>query len=125
MILFKEFIFVGLGGFIGAVARYGFYVLAAGLHLNSFPLSTLAVNVLGSFLIGFLSVFFEGSKHYYRLFIVVGMLGGFTTFSSFSHETMLLFQNNQPWHAMANVALNIMLCLVCVFAGFKIGKLLY
>jgi CrcB protein len=122
MNIFKDFLFVGAGGAIGSVLRYCAYLLFAGSAARNFPLATLAVNAAGSFLIGFLSVFLQGSNERWRLFLSVGILGGFTTFSSFSHETMVLFNNNQFLHAVINVALNVFLCLLCVFIGFKVGK---
>ena len=87
-----------------------------------FPYSTLFVNSVGSFLIGYLAVSFSGAhNNCWRLFLIVGLLGGFTTFSAFSHETLVLFNNNQPFQALLNVAANLVFCLLFVFLGFKIA----
>ncbi len=116
----KNIIFIALGGSIGAVGRY----LISRYFDNSFPLSnipigTLAVNMIGGFLIGSLFALF----HYYsvsseiRLFLAIGILGAFTTFSSFSFETINLFKQNGITYALLNVTLNNVLCLLMVVAG--------
>jgi CrcB protein len=122
MNILKDFLFVGAGGFIGAVLRYLVYFVFAKCLAHSFPFATLVVNASGSLVIGFLGVFLQNSNVCWKLFFLAGVLGGFTTFSSFSHETMILLNNNQFYHAFINIALNIFLCLLCVFIGFKIGK---
>jgi CrcB protein len=118
----KDLLLVGAGGFLGAAARHGVYLLFAARSINSFPLATLAVNAVGSFLIGLLGVILPANCGW-RLFFIVGILGGFTTFSTFSYETMILLNNNHYLHAFLNILLNIALCLISVFAGFKIGSL--
>ncbi len=116
----KNIIYIALGGSIGAVSRY----LISRYFDNSFPLSnipigTLAVNMIGGFLIGLLFALF----HYYsvsseiRLFLAIGILGAFTTFSSFSFETINLFKQNGITYALLNVTLNNVLCLLMVVAG--------
>jgi len=115
---------VGAGGFLGSAARYGICLAMARCGGNSFPLGTLTVNVSGSFLIGLLAVMLESANYHWRLFLIVGILGGFTTFSSFSQETLVLFNNNHAFHAFMNIALSLVLCLACVFAGYKLGKVL-
>jgi CrcB protein len=122
MNILKDFLFVGTGGFIGAILRYFICFVFANHITNSFPFATLMVNTLGSLIIGFLGVFLQNSNDYLKLFFLVGILGGFTTFSSFSHETMVLLNNNQLFHALANITLNVFLCLLCVFIGFQAGK---
>lgn len=120
----KELFIVGAGGFLGAAARYGVYAaMARAGFMAAAP--TLAVNVTGSFLIGFLMAFASDGRHALRLFLIVGVLGGFTTFSAFSHDTFALFNNKQTLHALVNIALNLLLCLACVFAGVKAGKLVF
>ena len=125
MTFIKEILFVGIGGFLGSVARYGVYLAVARITGSSFPFGTLAVNVIGSFIIGFVVVLLQDAHYLWRLFLMVGIIGGFTTFSAFSHETLVLFNNNQVFHALLNIALNIILCLVCVLAGFKLGKIFW
>ena len=94
--------------------------------VHSFPVGTLAVNVLGSFLIGFLAAeaLFSLDRHPVRATtLIVGCLGGFTTFSAFSLETMKLVQAGEPGHALLNVAANVGLSLLCTAAGFALGRL--
>jgi fluoride exporter len=92
-----------------------------------FPYGTLAVNILGSFLIGFLmSVFDERFvvQPMLRIFLTVGVLGGFTTFSSFSYETMALLRDGSYTLGLLNVAGSVGLCLVAAWVGITVGKLL-
>ena len=116
----------GLGGFIGCAARYGIGV--ALLHrstLLSFPLATLLVNVTGSFLIGLLTAGAATRgllNDDARVFVVVGILGGFTTFSSFSYDTMHLWRESGAVRAGLNVGLNVLLCLVAVWLGDAAGR---
>lgn len=116
-------VIVGAGGFLGAAGRY----LCSGLinqrsNAGVFPLGTLAVNILGAFLIGFLSELFAQcmpERKRLLLFFTTGITGGFTTFSTFSLETMGLFE--QGHHGLG--VLNILLSVLCCLAGVVIGKL--
>lgn len=118
-----KIVMVAMGGACGAVLRYG--VVAATQWLGvAFPLGTLTVNVFGSFLIGVVSVYWlatgtAGSES--QWFFQTGLLGAFTTFSAFSLDTMLLWQNGQTKAAALNVILNIVLCLAAVAAGMALG----
>jgi CrcB protein len=121
-------VLVGLGGFLGSVLRYGVsgLVQRLGPAGGAFPLGTLGVNALGSFLIGLLGgladsrgLFGPGA----RLLIFLGLLGGFTTFSSFSYETLQLLKDGQ-WHlAGLNVAGQLLLGLGAVWLGWGLGRL--
>ena len=98
----KQLFYVGLGGCIGSIARFG--VSKLNLHWNflSIPMGTLLVNVLGSFLIGFIVGVSQKSNLIsadLRLFLMVGVCGGFTTFSSFTNENLMLLQNGQFFSA--------------------------
>lgn len=98
---------VGIGGFIGAVLRFS---LHTAIPADKFPWGTLAVNVIGSFILGymFFAYAFDGSlSNEWRAFLGVGVLGAFTTMSTFSVETMSLFQENEAAKAMGNILLNI------------------
>lgn len=120
-------VFVGAGGFLGAVARWalsGAITRAAGV---AFPWGTLCVNVLGSLLIGFLMGLVEyrgtlGPEA--RAFLIVGGLGAFTTFSTFSHETMALVRTHQLMLAFANAVCSVVSCLVAAAAGWALAKAL-
>ena len=120
--MLKEFFYVGMVGALGAVMRYGVSLFCAAAFKFNFPLATLFVNFTGSFLIGILAAALLPEQNALRLFLVVGILGGFTTFSTFSQETLLLFNNGQTMHALANITLNITLCLLFVFLGFKAAR---
>lgn len=122
-------IWVGIGGFLGAVCRYLSHlgIVKTGI-LPFFPLSTLLVNLTGCFLIGFLVYLAEARNifsHEMRLFIFVGLLGGFTTFSTFGGETLNLMRGQMMLAALANIALHIVLGLFFVAAGFGISRLLF
>ncbi len=112
-----------LGGAIGSALRYGLAVgLQGWLHVGGFPWWTFAANILGSFLIGLVMAGFlngslaEGS----RLFLAVGILGGFTTFSSFSYETLSLIQRGEGVKALVYVAASVVLGLLAVTLGFRL-----
>lgn len=113
------FLYVGLGGFIGAALRYGVSAGAAFLAWRG-HWATFMVNVLGSLAIGYLAPYFENPAQPARLFLVVGVLGGFTTFSSFSLDTLSLYHNREFLLAVCNILLNVLACLMAVWAGFRL-----
>ncbi|MFO7618491.1 MAG: fluoride efflux transporter CrcB [Thermoplasmata archaeon] len=114
---------VGLGGFIGAMARYG---LSEMLASAKFPYGTLMANILGSLILGFI-IFYPASSgtisDEWRLFICVGVLGAFTTMSAFSAATFLLIENNEIFKASLNVILNVAGSLLAIFAGKALATL--
>jgi fluoride exporter len=112
-----------LGGAIGTGGRY--LVSLAMARLGNFPIATLAVNLVGSFLISAVMTWAaargaaaEGT----RLFLVTGVLGGFTTYSSFNFETLRLVQAGAPGLAALNVALTVAGCLAAGMAGFVLAR---
>ena len=114
---------VGIGGFIGSVARYklGGWLL----HLTAqekFPYSTFAVNIIGCLIVGVLAGLAEKYELFgpgARLFLFTGLLGGFTTFSAFGLETMFLLRRGEPWVAALYVVASVLLGLVAVWIGIK------
>ncbi|MDO8447134.1 MAG: fluoride efflux transporter CrcB [Deltaproteobacteria bacterium] len=120
---------VGAGGFIGSVFRYicGKTVHALLQQYPWFPYGTLAVNIIGCLLIGFLAGLSE-SRHLFspeaRLFVFVGVLGGFTTFSSFGYETFILARDIQLSAALLNVALQLIIGLGAVWLGNALSRLI-
>jgi CrcB protein len=120
---------VGLGGFIGSVLRY----LASGYVQQStksidFPYGTLAVNVIGCFVIGLLAQLTEARGMFTseaRSFVFIGILGGFTTFSSFGNETLNLARDSQMMNALANVGANVILGLFAVWLGRTVSFLIW
>ncbi len=118
---------IALGGAIGSVFRYWMSIGVYGLLGRDFPYGTLAVNVLGSFVMGFLAMFFVERfvevAGELRSLLLIGFLGGFTTFSSFSIETLGLFENGELVRALLNIGLSVVLCLIAVWMGAKLGRL--
>ena len=104
---------IGIGGGLGALARYGLSGLVQGQR-TGFPWGTLAVNALGCFLIG---AVFERLSAEARAFVVVGVLGGFTTFSAFGHETVELLKGGQTTLALLNAAGTVVLGTLAVLLG--------
>ncbi|MCO5733868.1 fluoride efflux transporter CrcB [Rhizobium sp. SSA_523] len=116
---------VAAGGAIGSVFRYLTGILMTRLLGLSFPWGTLTVNILGSFAIGFLSELIArklNASMEMRLFIVVGVLGGFTTFSSFSLDTVALIERGAATAAFAYIATSVILSLLATFAGLGVGR---
>jgi CrcB protein len=116
--------FVALGGALGSAARYAMVSIAQRIWGASFPFGTLGVNVIGGFLIGATLPSLAASatvSPQVRAFVVVGVLGGFTTFSAFSFETVTLLQQGQYRNAVAYVALSVGLSLAATLAGVAVG----
>jgi CrcB protein len=113
-------VWVGLGGCIGSILRYLLSESVQGRSAGVFPFGTLVVNVLGCFVAGALTGLFEGTMlptPEARAFLFAGLLGGFTTFSAFGNETMLLARATGRGPALANVAAEVLLGLGAVWLG--------
>lgn len=120
--IIKNIAVVGAGSFIGGMARYLVSVLMKGIG-KGFPWATLAVNLAGCFLIGLLWGIFsrnatEGSK--WALFLTVGLCGGFTTFSTFSKESLMMLQAGNFWGFAGYIALSVTAGVVLVALGYHI-----
>ena len=116
------YIWVAIGGALGTVARFWCSGVAARLIGETFPWGTLIVNIIGSFIIGFAATalgpdgrMIAGST--VRQFILVGFCGGYTTFSSFSLQTLNLLNDGEWLYAVSNVGLSVALCFIAVWAG--------
>jgi CrcB protein len=130
MPLLQQYLVIGLGGALGSMLRFGLggwidmTVSRAG---QIFPWGTIVVNITGCFIIGFIAgISVAGEGRIYlapltRQFITIGILGGYTTFSSFSLQTLTLAQSGQRWEALANVLLSVVLCLLGVWLGAGIA----
>jgi CrcB protein len=114
-------LWIALGSALGGAARYGVGLWTAATLGDAFPWGTLIVNVVGSFVIGLVSGPAWSLSNEARLFLTVGVCGGFTTFSAFSIQTVALIQGGQWLAVAANVAGSVALCLIAVWAGVAVG----
>ncbi len=117
--MFYQFMLVGIGGFLGAISRFGINLMVQSYTTHLFPISTLFVNVLGCTVIGMLFGYFRNHHLLSMLTMLVGIgfLGSFTTFSAFSFETIQLIKNNELKLALLNIGANLILCLIGVVLG--------
>lgn len=125
--MIKNILLIGTGGFIGSVARFYVSKLNLSLDLFSIPAGTLLVNIAGSFLIGILTGIAEKSTLLtveWRLFLMVGLCGGFTTFSTFTGENLMLLHNGQVATLLLYTGLSLFLGFAAVFLGFVLTNLL-
>lgn len=115
----RTVLLVGLGSFIGGVARYLLSLFIQNKAVNSFPYGTLTVNVFGCFLIGIVYGLFvrSGLSSEWRLFLATGILGGFTTFSTFSYESMTLMREGQAGTALLYIGFSLVLGLLATYGG--------
>ena len=120
------FVYVAIGGAIGAVFRYLVSIISLKYLATTFPWGTLIVNLLGSFVIGFLWGLFELStiSQNTRLFLFMGILGSFTTFSSFSLESFNLLRSGEYWFFFLNIILNVVLGIGLVFIAYFFSRYL-
>ncbi|HBY64066.1 MAG TPA: fluoride efflux transporter CrcB [Solibacterales bacterium] len=114
------FLWVALGSAAGGAARYFSYLFLAQRFDPAFPVTTLAVNVLGSFAIGFV-MGRPGLPEPVRLFLAPGLCGGFTTFSTFSLDVLTLLREGEPGKAAAYALASVALCLGGVWAGWWVS----
>jgi CrcB protein len=121
----KPVLLVGLGGFIGSILRYLVIIWSQDIFKGlSFPLGTLIVNITGCLILGLLNGWAENHQFFtsqIRLFMFVGILGSYTTFSTFSYETIKLLQNGDTFQALLNVAIQVTVGLLAAFIGFQIA----
>lgn len=116
------YFWIAVGSAIGGIARFWCSGVAARLIGETFPWGTLIVNVVGSFIIGFVATFTAPDGRWFigstaRLGIMAGFCGGYTTFSSFSIQTLNLLTAGQPLYAAANIGASVTLCILAVWAG--------
>ena len=121
------FFLVCAGGFIGTGARYGLNGVVARRFGETFPVGTLVVNILGSFAIGLIFVATGSDSRLIvsptaRQFLIAGILGGFTTFSSFSLQTLSLIRSGEAGAAFVNIALSVGVCLLAAWGGESLAQ---
>ncbi|MDB5232100.1 MAG: hypothetical protein JWN76_2905 [Chitinophagaceae bacterium] len=119
--MIKNLVIVGAGGMLGSVLRY---ICSFIIKSDSYPWATLAINITGSFFIGLIlgSTLKMENGNMWRLFLATGICGGFTTFSAFSAECILLIQQNRWAAALSYIIISVMAGLAAAFAGLWITK---
>lgn len=122
----KETLLIALGGAIGSVARYWVAMLMLPLSRN-LPWGTMTINITGSFAIAFFGTLTLAQTRYavpeiWRLAFMIGVCGGFTTFSSFSLQTFEMLRSGAPGRAFLNVSLSVFLCLAATAAGYLLAE---
>lgn len=120
-----KLLYIGVFGGAGCISRYLLTLWAQQLMGRNFPFGTLLVNVSGSFLLGLLLSL--GVRQFpvsaeLRLGLSVGFLGGFTTFSTFSYQTLMLLEEGNYWSAGSNILLNVTLCVTAAFCGVFVAR---
>lgn len=116
---------VFIGGGIGAALRHGVNLAAARLFGTSFPYGTLTVNVVGSLVMGLLTAYFAfkgNAPQHWRLFLTTGILGGFTTFSTFSLDVAVLYERGQVAMAAFYVLISVVVSVGALFAGLALVR---
>ncbi len=117
------YLYIALGGALGSVARAWTTNVMVGFVGANFPWGTILINIAGSFIIGFFGALTASDGRFQvhadaRAFVMIGICGGYTTFSSFSLQTLDLFRDGKPVAAIANIGLSVILCLIAVSAGY-------
>jgi CrcB protein len=123
------YLWVAIGGALGSVARFGLNGLISARFGETFPWGTLLINVTGSFLIGIFAAYSDPDGRVLispgiRQFLMIGICGGYTTFSSFSLQTLRLAQDREWLYAGGNVILSVTLCMIAVWLGWMLGSML-
>jgi len=119
-------LFIGAGGFFGAISRYLIATNTQKMFDTFFPIGTLTVNVLGSFIIGFAAMFFAQTvEPEYKAFLITGFLGALTTFSTFSLENITMLQDGEITKVALNIFLNVTLTLTATLLAIMLFKKLY
>jgi CrcB protein len=121
-----SYFWIAIGSALGGMARYWCSGIAARLIGETFPWGTMIVNITGSFIIGFFATLTGPDGRVFadtltRQFVMIGICGGYTTFSSFSLQTLALLQDGEGALASANVALSVIACLLAVWAGYALA----
>lgn len=119
-----KYLVVGVGGFLGAVARYIVATYIGNRYGVRFPYGTFVINMSGCFLVGFIVTLLARTtaSQYWRYFIPIGFIGAYTTFSTFEYETLRAIQDGQMAAGLLNVALSVVVGFAAVWAGSVMGR---
>lgn len=123
----RNILLVGVGGLVGSIARYLVAVFFAGQFSSVFPFATLTVNVIGCFLIGILFALSDRGNILspeWRILLTTGFCGGFTTFSTFSYESLRLMQDGEYFYLAAYVLISVIVGLAATFVGITLIRAL-
>lgn len=121
----KQLLFIGLGGFIGSIARYGVSKLNFSWQFHHIPMGTLVVNLVGSLLIGLFAGIFVHQVTYsenLKLFLITGICGGFTTFSAFTFENLQLIREGYLTASIIYLTISILFGILAVLGGIWMAK---
>ena len=125
--MFKIILLISFGGALGAPSRHIINLIINNIFKYSFPIGTLVVNILGSFVMGILAMSLK-NYHYFnediiKYFLMIGFLGSFTTFSSFSIEVINMIESNNYFYAILYILLSLLLNIFAAFVGFNYLRL--
>ena len=116
-------IYIGFGGFIGALARYSFNLIFGSILGLPVPLATIFVNILGSFLMGIIFYFTSNNpSEFYKLFFMTGILGSFTTFSAFSLDSINMFFEKEYLNLFLYISISVFLSIFSLYLGFLLSR---
>jgi len=120
------YLWVAIGGALGSVSRFWLSGFVAERYGETFPWGTIVINVTGSFVIGVFAAFTDPDGRVlaspgFRQFFMIGVCGGYTTFSSFSLQTLNLLRDREWFYAGGNVILSVVLCMIAVWFGYLLG----
>tara|TARA_B110000014_G_C19871067_1_gene450951 strand:+ start:92 stop:463 length:372 start_codon:yes stop_codon:yes gene_type:complete len=116
-------IYIGFGGFIGALARYSFNLIFGSILGLPVPLATIFVNILGSFLMGIIFYFTSNNpSEFYKLFFMTGILGSFTTFSAFSLDSINMFFEKEYLNLFLYISISVFLSIFSLYLGFVLSR---
>ena len=119
-----KYVAVGIGGFLGAIARYALGAYVGSRYGVRFPYGTFVINMSGSFLIGLtLTLLVKTASPYWRYLIPIGFIGAYTTFSTFEYETLRAIQDGQITTGLLNLALSVVVGFLAVWAGAALGRI--
>ena len=123
---FTILLYIGAGGFLGAISRFLLSSYVQKSFVTFFPIGTLSVNVLGSFIIGFMAMYFENTvQPEYKALVITGFLGALTTFSTFSLENINMLFDGEYLKVFLNIFLNVTLSLISTITAIILFKKLY